>query len=408
MRMGLYTLLLGILMIAGVMFSQTPSTSRAAASGETIPHYGTLPYQDGGDDEDTQDSEGTDDEAAQDSDVESESEAPSSGYCLLCHSQADRTLELPSGESLSLTIDRDALANSVHGDSNPSGYFECSACHGDYRYPHEPISSQTRRDYTLERYATCRSCHEDQYTHSQDGVHALAIQDGKVDAATCVDCHGAHDVQAPSEPRERISLTCGQCHGAIFDEYRTSVHGEALFQGNADVPTCIDCHGVHGIQNPTTAQFRVRSPQLCADCHADEELMGKYDINTHVFDSYLTDFHGSTVALFDQQDPTIETNKAVCYDCHGVHNISPADNFKSQVAKENLLITCQQCHPDARDDFPDAWVGHFQPTAEENPALFAVTWFYRIIIPLTVGGFLFLVGTDVFGRVRRRLFGSGR
>jgi predicted CXXCH cytochrome family protein len=228
-----------------------------------------------------------------------------------------------------------------------------------------------------------------------------------LDAATCVDCHGSHDVQVPNEPRDRISLTCGQCHGSIFTEYRASVHGEALFEEqNDDVPTCIDCHGVHDISNPTATSFRVRSPELCATCHADEELMERYDISTNVFDSYLSDFHGSTVALFDQEDPDAVTNKAVCYDCHGVHNITPADDSKSQVAKENLLATCRQCHPGATDDFPDAWVGHFQPTFEDNPALTLVDLFYKIIIPATIGGFVLLVGTDIFGRVRRRLRGG--
>ena len=131
--------------------------------------------------------------------------------------------------------------------------------------------------------------------------------------------------------------------------------------------------------------------------------MAEYDISTHVFDTYLSEFHGTTVALFDQQDPNVATNKAVCFDCHGVHNILPADNEKSQVAKENLLITCQQCHPNATTNFPDSWVGHFEPTAEENPVFFAVQWFYRILIPMVLGGFAIMVASDIFGRLRRRV-----
>ena len=49
--------------------------------------------------------------------------------------------------------------------------------------------------------------------------------------------------------------------------------------------------------------------------------MNKYEISTEVFDTYVADFHGTTVILFEHQDPNVETNKAVCYDCHGVHNI---------------------------------------------------------------------------------------
>jgi predicted CXXCH cytochrome family protein len=207
-------------------------------------------------------------------------------------------------------------------------------------------------------------------------------------------------------PRQRISLTCGKCHGVIFDQYRNSVHGQALFvDDNPDVPTCIDCHGVHNINDPTTNLFRVRSPELCAKCHADDKLMSKYNITSNVFDSYLTDFHGTTVALFNQEDPNVATNKAVCYDCHGVHEVAKVDASNSHVIRENLLMTCKQCHPAATADFPAAWVGHFPPTLESQPLLFVVNTFYKLLIPIVVGGFLFLVLTDIIRRIRQR-FGS--
>lgn len=330
---------------------------------------------------------------------------PSNEYCLLCHSKPNQTLKLPSGETLSLSVDSSVLAHSVHGDSNSKGPVACADCHQDQRFPHKPLQVQNLREFQLQRYAACRSCHEDEYTRAQDSVHGEAIRDGKVEAATCVDCHGSHDIQQPDQPRQRISLTCGKCHGAIFDEYRASVHGAALLNdSNPDVPTCIDCHGVHDIQNPTTALFRVRSPQLCAKCHADDQLMSKYNITTNVFDSYLTDFHGTTVALFNQEDPNVATNKAVCFDCHGVHNIAKVDASNSQVIRQNLLKTCQQCHPGATADFPSAWIGHFPPTVESHPLLFVVTLFYKIIIPLVVVGFVLLILTDIYRRVRQRLF----
>jgi predicted CXXCH cytochrome family protein len=331
---------------------------------------------------------------------------PSNAYCLLCHSQSGRTWTLPSGETLSLTIDPQVLANSVHGTKNPNGPLNCADCHTNQHFPHQPEAARSVREFQLERYATCRNCHEDEYTRSQDSVHGAALRSGTLEAATCVDCHGGHDIQTPDVPRQRISLTCGKCHGAIFEQYRTSVHGAALLEeSNPDVPTCIDCHGVHNIGNPTTELFRVRSPELCAKCHADANLMAKYNITTNVFDSYLTDFHGTTVALFEQQDPSVPTNKAVCYDCHGVHNIARVDASSSRVIRENLLTTCRQCHPNATADFPDAWVGHFPPTLESQPLLFIVNSFYKILIPVVLGGFILLILTDVIRRIRQRLSG---
>ena len=45
-------------------------------------------------------------------------------------------------------------------------------------------------------------------------------------------------------------------------QYRESVHGDALVHGNPDVPTCIDCHGVHDIPDPTHGPL---PPGLAAD-----------------------------------------------------------------------------------------------------------------------------------------------
>lgn len=329
---------------------------------------------------------------------------PSNAYCLLCHAEPGLTWTLPSGEVLSLTVDPTILQHSVHGEDNPNGPLQCVDCHVGQRFPHQIPASQTVREFKLERYASCRTCHEDQYTHAQDSVHGRAIRAGDIQAATCVDCHGGHDIQPPDQPRQRISFTCGSCHGAIFDQYRNSVHGAALLdESNPDVPTCIDCHGVHNIQNPLTAEFRVDSPQICAKCHANDSLMTKYNISTNVFNSYLTDFHGTTVALFEQQSPDVATNKAVCFDCHGVHDIAAVNAQNSHVIRQNLLTTCQQCHPNATADFPGAWLGHFPPTLQTHPLMFLVDLFYKILIPVTIGVFLLLIATDIFRRIRGRL-----
>ncbi|MBK8904281.1 MAG: cytochrome c3 family protein [Anaerolineaceae bacterium] len=325
-------------------------------------------------------------------------------YCLSCHSQEGLTYIFPSGDVLDLTIDAEALHDSVHGEANTWQPLACTDCHENIEtFPHEPVQAASLREYNLQQYPLCGRCHEPKYDQTLDDVHGMAIAEGEEDAAVCTDCHGAHDTPIPDEPRERISYTCAQCHSTIFEEYAESIHGEALLsESNPDVPTCINCHEVHNITDPTTALFRIRSPQLCAECHADVELMEKYDISTDVFDTYVADFHGTTVTLFEHQDPNVETNKAVCYDCHGVHNIKDPDDPQAGI-KANLLETCQQCHPDATTNFPDSWTSHFKPSLENNPLVFLVNLFYQIVIPATLGFFSFMVATDVYRRVRLRL-----
>lgn len=322
-------------------------------------------------------------------------------YCLACHTQPDMTLTFANGDTKSLTIDAEVLRQSVHGEDNPWQPLACRNCHeGDMTYPHEPVDVDSLREYSLEKYPTCASCHDHNYDLALDSVHGAALEEGELEAAVCTDCHGSHDTPPPDEPRERISHTCQQCHSTIFDDYAESVHGEALLEdGNEDVPTCIDCHGVHNINDPTTDLFRTRSPELCASCHANTALMNEYDISTDVFDTYVADFHGTTVTLFEHEDPNSPTNKAVCYDCHGVHKILDPNDPEAGI-KANLLETCQQCHPDATTNFPDAWTSHFRPSLQHNPLVYLVNLFYAVVIPITLLFFAFLIGTDIYRRIR--------
>jgi predicted CXXCH cytochrome family protein len=321
------------------------------------------------------------------------------GYCLSCHILENRQLLFDNGDTVSSTIDRWEFTGSVHGSEVMWESLQCTDCHEDMQYPHEPVAASTYREYSLDHYSVCIDCHQTNHENTLTGVHNVALNEGNLNAAVCTDCHGAHDTPHPSVPRTRIAETCQNCHSTIYDDYINSIHGEALVDGDPNVPTCTSCHGVHKIDDPTTALFRVRSPELCADCHADEPLMSQYDISTAVFDTYVADFHGTTVTLFEHQDPTVETNKAVCYDCHGVHDIKATDDPEVGI-KENLLLTCQQCHPDASASFPDSWTSHFEPSLQNNPLVYLINLFYWIVIPGTLVITGVIVGSDVVRRVR--------
>lgn len=325
-------------------------------------------------------------------------------FCTVCHT-ANSTQEyhFANGNSIPVNVDASIIADSVHGDSNPDGALGCVDCHGLDAFPHDDPPAANQREYTITASNVCIDCHTEQAENLADDVHLTALYDGNLRSATCVDCHGAHDIQAPAENPINISQTCGECHQIVYNQYADSVHGSALLEGDTAVPTCVDCHGIHGIQHPTTALFRNRSPELCEECHADTELMEEYDISTNVFNSYLTDFHGTTVQLFEQNDPNVASNKAVCYDCHGVHDILAVDDENSQVIRDNLLVTCRECHPDATSDFPDSWVGHYEATFQTHPFLTVVNVFYAILIPLVVIGFIVLVGSDIIRMIRERL-----
>lgn len=321
--------------------------------------------------------------------------------CLACHGKPDQQITLPSGEILYLTIDEDEYNNSVHG----KGGYACVQCHTDIReYPHPPSSAATRREVTLQNYQSCAHCHQEKYDATLDSVHQKALAGGNQNAAVCTDCHGAHNTQPPNEPLSRSAQMCELCHSQIYNQYKDSVHGAALIgEGNPDVPSCIDCHGVHNVQGPSTVQsFHLYSPDICAECHVDDELMTEYGISTHVFETYVSDFHGTSVVLFEPKAPGQETNKPVCVDCHGIHNILPPNDPNSSVMKDNLLGTCQRCHPDASSNFSGAWLGHYEPNPNKYPIVFFVDLFYKIFIPTILGGMAIFVITDAARRLIKR------
>jgi len=334
---------------------------------------------------------------------------PTNEYCLSCHSQPGMSKTLGNSEILPLTIDQENFKHSVHNEQS----LLCVDCHADITtFPHPAFQAESRRAVTLRLYTSCRNCHAEQYNKVLDSVHQQALAAGNFNAAVCTDCHNPHEQQRLtdqnsgallSNARLNIPSTCARCHSAIHDTYRKSVHGAALTNaGNLDVPTCIDCHGVHNIANPTTARFRNDVPQLCAKCHTDSQRMARYGISTNVLNTYVADFHGTTVTLFEQVSPDTPTNKPVCTDCHGVHDISMVNNPTTGIAiKQNLLGKCQRCHPNVTTaNFTDAWMSHYVASPQHFRLVYYVGLFYKIFVPAVIGGMLIFVVSDF---VRRRL-----
>jgi nitrate/TMAO reductase-like tetraheme cytochrome c subunit len=319
--------------------------------------------------------------------------------CIGCHVTQGLSSKLASGEILSLTVDAKAMSASVHKS------LYCTACHRNIqKFPHPKNSAFDYRDFRIQTSKQCQNCHPYELKQMLDSNHARVLAAGNRDGAVCVDCHGSHMVEKPEYPRYKMSTSCGNCHRDIYKQYIGSAHGKGLLEtSNPDLPGCADCHTAHKQEDPKTYRFRLKSPSVCGRCHGNPTLMRKYNLSTQVFNTYVSEFHGRTVMLFEQQHPDQLTNTAVCTDCHGVHGILEVSDANSTVIKQNLLSTCRRCHPDASANFPDSWVGHFVPTRDRYPLVFYVNLFYKYVIPMTIGGMLLFVFIDAGGRVIRRL-----
>ncbi|MDH3283376.1 MAG: cytochrome C [Acidobacteriota bacterium] len=304
--------------------------------------------------------------------------------CLTCHDDPSLTLQLEDGEELNLHVTAATFLESVHGE----GGLVCSDCHAGYGDDH-PFgkSFASKRAYVLGAYETCKECHFDTYTRTLESVHYELARQGLDIAPVCTDCHGAHDVHDPHAKSPMIDRSCGVCHAGVYEDYAASAHGRALVEeGLEDVPGCADCHESHSIEYPSTARFRVSSPEKCIECHGDEQLMEPYGLSTYVATSYLADFHGVTASLSSDEDGDPRQVVVTCVDCHGHHGIASPREVGEEPMKAIVAATCSKCHADAPVDFPAAWLSHYEPSLSHAPLVYLVNLFYWIFIPFVVAG----------------------
>lgn len=235
-------------------------------------------------------------------------------------------------------------------------------------------------------------------------VHGRALERGDARAASCSDCHGSHAILAARDPRAKInhwnvSATCGACHARIQEAYAQSVHGQASARGVRDSPVCIDCHGEHDILAPSEPGSLVNPARVsrvtCGHCHGDERLAARYALPLDKVGSFQDSFHGLAAR-------SGSTSVANCASCHGVHNILPSSDARSTIHPANLGRTCGTCHPGAGQRFAIGPV-HVRPaTASEHPVVRFVRLAYWALIPLTLIFMLLHHGLDFVAKLRRR------
>ena len=254
----------------------------------------------------------------------------SNDECLACHNDASLTKD-ENGKQVSLQVDDAKFKASVH-----SG-FTCTDCHSDIKsVPHEGTPAKPK----------CATCHADQQTAYDRGVHAKAAAAGNGNVAKCQDCHGnVHEIRSFSDPKSKVARTnipqtCGACHGqkfvmassgvssAPFTSYQESVHGKAVAAGSGTAAVCTDCHGEHdilGAGDPKSPIAKLNVPITCAKCHDSVEK------------EFAQSIHGQAIARGNWAAP-------VCTDCHGIHTIKAPSDPRSAVASANVGNTCAACH----------------------------------------------------------------
>ena len=221
----------------------------------------------------------------------------------------------------------------------------CRACHGEHSAPVDRAS----------QLLVCGRCHAAAAQQLQSQAHGRALAAGAESAPTCVGCHGSHGVTSRWDPASRTHFTqvaqqCGSCHPDALDDFTAGVHGRRLPGPAApNLATCVSCHGAHavgGAGDAESAVARQRVALTCAPCHRD------------AFHEYRVSAHAAAVAAGDPHAPT-------CVDCHRPHRTAAVAEPGSPVAPLRVSEeTCGRCHESVelteRHGLPPAVVGDFR------------------------------------------------
>jgi predicted CXXCH cytochrome family protein len=321
-------------------------------------------------------------------------------YCLGCHTH-NITMVTKNNETALLKVDMTALNSSVHAK------LSCFDCHFGFSSTEHPKRNfRSIREFSLASADMCRRCHFDKYSKTLDSVHYTLLSQGRLDAPVCTDCHGSHSVARARADRIQTAQKCEKCHAEVYQTYALSVHGKSLLKmGNVDVPICSDCHSAHSTQDPRTMDYREKVPEMCGKCHANKDLMSKYGLYAGVVNSYLQDFHGVTLKLYRKLKNTSASSKqsmATCVDCHGVHNITKTTGAGTTFVKTQLVKKCRVCHAGASNDFPGAWLSHYEPSLGNAPLVFLIRLMYKIFIPFMLTGLVLQILFHVWRYVMYR------
>lgn len=285
--------------------------------------------------------------------------------CLECHADKTLTAKNASGREISLYVDAAKLAASVHKTN------ACASCHAD-------ITSKHPDDNRPAQPVNCAQCHDQQSQTYSASVHGLALKKGRMDAATCQDCHDSHEILPPTSPVSplhfsRQAQTCGQCHEQEAKDLAKSVHGKAAAAGARDAPTCTDCHSEHKIESLKGNAPTMISGEVCSKCHASERLNTKYSLPQDRVKTFFESYHG----LAAQYGSTVAAN---CGSCHGHHKILPSSDPNSTIHRGHLAETCGRCHPGATEKFALGKIHVDVAAATSGPNLASqVNWWVRRI-----------------------------
>ena len=213
-------------------------------------------------------------------------------------------------------------------------------------------------------------------------------------ASPNLQCQGCH---APGKTLPYLGGA--KFHAAAHTAYDRGFHAQAI-QGGHKAATCIDCHTRNGdmttilpASDPKSTINRGNIAETCGRCHGDKSVMKGSGISERPFLSYRESVHAKAISQGN-------LSAAVCTDCHNSHDILPANNPQSPIAKVNIPLTCSKCHKGESAEFIQSIHGQaVKRGVSRSPVCTDCHGIHNINPPIDANGAVVsAVGTDTCAR----------
>ena len=232
------------------------------------------------------------------------------------------------------------------------------------------------------------------------GADSIVAQDNRGSRETSVKPNEGAVIggaQAVASPVPSSGMQCQGCHGpgktlpylagslfhtAPHTDYDHSFHAQAISNGSR-AATCLDCHTsnrdmrtILPATDPQSTINRANIATTCGRCHGDKSAMKGSGISDRPFLAYRESVHAKAIAQGN-------LSAAVCTDCHNSHNIEPASNSKSSIAKSNIPTTCGKCHATESREFMQSVHGQAVVRGvSRSPACTECHGIHKILVPV--------------------------
>lgn len=193
--------------------------------------------------------------------------------------------------SMSVSLPGKMYSQSVHGKlviEKHENAATCTTCHGVHNIKNRVQEGSPIAPINVPN--ACIECHPKEVEEYKNSIHWTRVQRGINEAPVCNDCHSEHsieEIKGEGKDNNQLAMqqrTCIRCHensriankfgkeGGQVEQYLISYHGLATTRGHKAAAMCVDCHGIHSINNsgnPQASTHQNNVTATCQKCHTN-------------------------------------------------------------------------------------------------------------------------------------------